>query len=572
MTPARPALAVLESAHAAAAAAGPAAELPALNDFALALASREPARALQLAQRAQELAREHGGDGALARALLAQASARFHLGQHEHALSRALAARVHCEEAGDREAMTTLFAVLGDIHFWMGDHSAALEHHYQCLRLSEETGRRDDEAAALATIGAIYARTGDHDKGVDYALRSLRLLERLGDREGEAAAYCALGDIYERMGAGEKARDYFEKALALFSALGDRRREGRALGRLAAFEIKRGRRDEAEQALRDSLAVAREFGDRATEIQDLIALAGLRGGAGAHEAAITTLGDALALAGEARNRALVAEVHLALAGAHEAAGDAASALRHYHKQDRLRRELSGEEHQARTRVLQVRLELERTAQENLAMHMRNAELQGAARKLESLVQTLNELNEQKNELLDRLRQQTEALDRLSKEDALTGLANRRQLQTVLAQEFARARRFGRSLSVAIADLDHFKRVNDRHSHLSGDEVLRVTARLLREALRQVDVVARYGGEEFVLVLPETPPAQAAVICEKIRETVERHPWGEIHPGLMVTLSIGIAGDLEVAHEEKLLSLADEKLYEAKAAGRNRVIY
>ena len=166
--------------------------------------------------------------------------------------------------------------------------------------------------------------------------------------------------------------------------------------------------------------------------------------------------------------------------------------------------------------------------------------------------------------------QKEILARQSKEDFLTGLFNRRYLELLLSQEFARARRYNLRLSVAMADIDHFKVINDTFSHQVGDEVLRVIARLFSQSIRSFDIIARYGGEEFVLILPETDIDEAIMVCERIRKTVENHDWPSIAQGLSVTISFGLTDDMSRENYEKLLSLADVRLYEAKNGGRNQV--
>jgi diguanylate cyclase (GGDEF)-like protein len=163
------------------------------------------------------------------------------------------------------------------------------------------------------------------------------------------------------------------------------------------------------------------------------------------------------------------------------------------------------------------------------------------------------------------------LERQTYEDALTGLANRRRLDQRLADEFSLARRHDRPLAVAIADLDNFKMVNDRFSHAVGDAALRSLAKLLSSQVRHTDLVARFGGEEFVLVLVETDAEAALRVCEKLRNAVERHEWEAIHPGLTLTLSIGLCADTTLPGHERMLALADRNLYRAKAGGRNRVV-
>jgi diguanylate cyclase (GGDEF)-like protein len=177
---------------------------------------------------------------------------------------------------------------------------------------------------------------------------------------------------------------------------------------------------------------------------------------------------------------------------------------------------------------------------------------------------------EKSALLQQLKEQSDAFERLSKEDALTGLANRRQFDEVLAQEFARARRHRQPLTVVMADIDSFKAVNDRFSHKAGDEVLVVVARLIRESCRGTDLAARYGGEEFGMLLPQTTAEGAEVVCERIRALVASADLSAIAPGLRVTISIGISDWPEAPHPDKLIVAADEQLYAAKRAGRNRV--
>ncbi|HEX8573887.1 MAG TPA: diguanylate cyclase [Allosphingosinicella sp.] len=166
---------------------------------------------------------------------------------------------------------------------------------------------------------------------------------------------------------------------------------------------------------------------------------------------------------------------------------------------------------------------------------------------------------------------TAELRRIATTDPLTGLWNRRHLLERIEAEIGRSRRGGRPLCVAIIDVDHFKRVNDEHGHPAGDEVLRVLAGLLKEAVRSSDVVGRIGGEEFAILMPETDRAQAKLVCERLRDSVARTPV-RLASGtaLTVTLSTGIALLAGGEAPEALISRADSALYGAKADGRNCV--
>lgn len=167
-----------------------------------------------------------------------------------------------------------------------------------------------------------------------------------------------------------------------------------------------------------------------------------------------------------------------------------------------------------------------------------------------------------------LKEAKETVERLARTDALTGLANRRTLHEALQREIARAGRLQESLSVIIADLDHFKSINDRYGHIHGDSVLVHAAAVMATQSRAYDVAARYGGEEFILLLPGTSTKEAAAIAERIRKDVEALQVPECPARL--TLSIGVATWRIGETPEHFVSRADAALYRAKNAGRNRV--
>lgn len=159
-------------------------------------------------------------------------------------------------------------------------------------------------------------------------------------------------------------------------------------------------------------------------------------------------------------------------------------------------------------------------------------------------------------------------------DPLTELANRRHLETALDRQMALARRNHRPLSVVMFDIDHFKRVNDRHGHDMGDTVLMVMARTLSSHVRASDLPARFGGEEFVLVLPETALAEGIAVAEKIRVAVERLSI-PLEDGSQENLRISVSAGVTVLDPsddlQELLSRADQALYRAKETGRNRCV-
>ncbi len=163
----------------------------------------------------------------------------------------------------------------------------------------------------------------------------------------------------------------------------------------------------------------------------------------------------------------------------------------------------------------------------------------------------------------------EELYQLATHDALTELCNRRHFNESLTREVARASRHQRELSLAIVDIDLFKAVNDRHGHVKGDEVLRRIADSIRSHARLEDVAARIGGEEFAILLPETSPATAREICERLRQAVAEIPFQFDAGRQTITISIGIASLHPKDKPGDLLERADQALYQAKNAGRNQ---
>ena len=171
---------------------------------------------------------------------------------------------------------------------------------------------------------------------------------------------------------------------------------------------------------------------------------------------------------------------------------------------------------------------------------------------------------------DEARLKAEAAREMSMTDALTGLLNRYGLQRSLQRNLAETRRYGRTLSCLMIDIDHFKQVNDTYGHGAGDTALMQVGRILTEAVRGSDVVCRYGGEEFLILVPETPLEGALALGEKIRLAASERLFGDGERVFPMTLSAGAAQLREAESGYDMIARADAALYHAKEDGRNRV--
>jgi diguanylate cyclase (GGDEF)-like protein len=169
------------------------------------------------------------------------------------------------------------------------------------------------------------------------------------------------------------------------------------------------------------------------------------------------------------------------------------------------------------------------------------------------------------------RRRAEIAREMSMSDALTGLLNRYGLQRSLQRQLAEARRYGRSLSCLLVDIDFFKSVNDNYGHAAGDTALMQVARVLTEAVRGSDVVCRYGGEEFLVLAPETQLDGAIALGEKIRLAVGARHFGDGAGVFPLTFSIGAAELRATESAHDMIARADEALYHAKESGRDRVV-
>jgi diguanylate cyclase (GGDEF)-like protein len=399
---------------------------------------------------------------------------------------------------------------------------------------------------------------GNRELSTDYLMRALTMVDGM-DAE---ARFCILNNVGDNAvyqvarlraegdpaGAEETLRGALglvDEALGLARAAGHPFRESICLDNYGMLLALAGDFTEAARKIEDSRAIAVIHGYRSLESAALQHQAHVRLMLGDCAAAIEGLRDALDRACEAGEKPMAMEIHRELSDAYEQVGDFAAALEHYRSFHALEREAHNHVAAARARMAVHHFELD-----NARLETDNARLEAELHRVRSVELEAANLSWQ----------------RQASEDALTGLPNRRYVELRLPELAARSG----PLCVAIADVDLFKGVNDRFGHFVGDEVLRQIAAVLRDNVRDEDLVARFGGEEFLIALDGLSPADAQARCELLRAQVAGYPWEQLQSGLAVTISMGLAvvpagGDLPAA-----MTLADQRLYDAKHNGRNRI--
>ena len=477
------------------------------------------------------------------------------LGKLDQALKYFLA-RYHLCEGRNDESEAEALQNLGYIYDYLGNSADALAYHLKSWKVCTACGDRAVETELLNNIGYSYYRLGQYEDALNHYRKGLTLSKP--DSNLYALILDNMALAFEKLGDLQNALTHQQESLTLREAQRDKRGVSYSLDSLGSIHKALGALDRAQGCLEQSLVLKQELGDQKGEAETLLLLGRLLLDREQPARALSLQQRALGAATQSGTQDRLYEAHKALAEAYKREGRLAEALFHFERYSEVKESVINEVSNQTLSSLRVQFETEQAEKEREIYRLKNVELAHANLELQAL-------NDKATNLLAQL-------ERQAKEDALTGLYNRRHADLRLREEFVRARRFEHPLSVALCDIDNFKKINDTFSHHIGDEVLRVVARLFQGHLREVDTAARYGGEEFLLLLPETPVEDAFTVCGDLCRKVAAYPWDTLAHGLRVTLSIGVSNDGRVADHEKLTALADAKLYEAKRGGKNQVRY
>ncbi|QLI81582.1 GGDEF domain-containing protein [Chitinibacter fontanus] len=286
------------------------------------------------------------------------------------------------------------------------------------------------------------------------------------------------------------------------------------------------------------------------QTQCLISLGQLACQQAEHEKAIVHLQQALELAEALENEHLQQQIHRALSSNYEACGDFIRATMHHIGFHNYYLQLQKQNTRDQLDAISTR----RLNQAEIKLQLLRSELE------------VKQLMQQRSLEHERMQQ----LENAAYHDALTGVLNRHALDEQLPLLLQQIRQEKNKLCLIMIDFDHFKQVNDLHSHQIGDEVLKQGSKILLQLTRETDLLARFGGEEFVLVLPRNDASIALRIAERMRQEIARHDWDKVSTGLQVTISLGCAQWQPAMSIDELMAAADQALYQAKHQGRNQV--
>ena len=467
----------------------------------------------------------------------------------------------------------------GNVQSLLGEPALGLVDFLQAQRDYGQAGEAGEAELNLLNIAIAYRRMGEFVEARKYMDQSLTYAEQRHDLRQQMAVEAQLGFLESESSNQPSALRHFAAALALARGIGDREGLGSIfLGQAEAFNLT-GRYVEALAALDQAQTEFAQAADHSN--QDMITLqrAEADAGLGHHAQAIAGYDKAEKLLQSSGNLRYLAELLDARARSQEALGHYAQAVVDLRRTIRVRAALDHNARRYNTTLMSYQFDTARRDQEDRrikeesALQSRQLAAMQRARDWQSLAMLLGSL------LLlglvwQTLRQlrQSRRLHSLAMTDALTGTANRRRIEQVMAAATREARQTGAPLTVIVLDIDHFKRINDLHGHQVGDRVLVRLVAACTDALRGFDCFGRVGGEEFLVILPQTALETGRLVAERLRERVIALELGDIAADLHVTISLGLAQLNDPAEAlEGLLDRADRALYQAKAAGRNRVV-
>jgi diguanylate cyclase (GGDEF)-like protein len=517
----------------------------------------EPAGALAVAIRCYEIARSLPDAALCARARALQGAVSLHRGDLRSALDLVVDAERDAERGDDLVARVEVAALKGQVSFFTGSYAEALSHAERSVQLSDRSGDDDVRIYARRATCLVFGNVGVRD--LEARVRDLlKLTIASGNRWEETISRNDLACYYQDTGDLAAAEREIDRAAGVAATVPPPHNfaMGLVYSTRADIRLLGGRPAEALADAERAIALLTANAEAnpyvlgvtvRAEVQARMALGQLDDAQESGEGALAWLGDRVPQIRSLILSTLATE--LRAAGRIEAAYDALA------RSAELEREAFRELSELQLSLERATLEASAARRESDELAAKNRELAQAHAELVLRTRQLESLQEQLRDQADR--------------DWLTGLHNRRYL----ARELGRPAhdRLAAPLTLAVLDLDHFKSINDGFGHAAGDQVLVRVAGLLLDVLRETDIVVRSGGEEFLVLMPGTDARAGQAACERIRQALEGEAWELIAPGLRVTASVGVAstevpGDLEV-----LVNLADQRLYDAKSAGRNCVV-
>ncbi|BFI95182.1 MAG: GGDEF domain-containing protein [Rhodanobacter sp.] len=499
-------------------------------------------------------------------------------GNHD-ALQSFDAAVLTARRLGDTRVIADALTWRGNQLSLLGDQAKAMIDLLDAQTDYEKIGNAPAPARAnLVNIASLYRRMGEYDDAADYLRQAMAAIGDAEDKQQLLAIYMGQGFLASERGRPADAVAPQQKALDLAREIGPPQNVGAALLAQAESSNQLGQYEKALRQLAEAAKVFQSVSDNSNA--DMLALqtAEAHAGLGQHALAAQEFQVAATALANSGNLRYLAELYAARSKNEEALGRPQAALDDLRRMVATNKELEQKTKAQVTTLMRYRFDTARRDLENRRLADEKALQSQQLASLES-VRTWQQLAILLGGVLMigvtwlgyRQLLKSRRLNRLSLVDPLTGISNRRHIDHLLDVAVANAGRTHGELTVAMLDIDHFKHVNDSHGHPAGDQVLRETARICQDSMRQHDRFGRFGGEEFLVVLPDTDLEHGLMVAERLRAKVADAVFVVGDAKIKITVSLGVSAlRANEAVAGTLVQRADSALYRAKQAGRNRV--
>lgn len=478
----------------------------------------------------------------------------FHIkvGELEQALKWSIAAFKLAEKLAIPSWQRSAASNLGYVYRLLKDYPNALEWFQRAAQLAESTGDHDAQAMALNEIGNVHLLSENTDLALQFKAQALELLSTGSNVVARASCLADMGIALSSRGRLDDAAGYLQQAAEQFQTVNMEREVALCLYNLSMIQVDLDSLQDAETSARKALEISKRLNLSHT----------------------------------------VLDTRKTLALIHQARGSCSAAYEQLSLAIEEQEQLIEEENQERLAEMRAQFETE-TKQQRIEILERDQQIQAISLSRQTLIRNglivglgllvlilallaqryqektrAHALIQSKNQELSNAYRQ---LELTSREDPLTGIANRRELCRRFEEDRHRADRRRESLSLILCDVDHFKTINDTRGHDCGDRVLKELARMLRSGVRRQDTVGRWGGEEFLIILPDTDIHGAILLAEKIRTKIAARGFQCENAPFRVTMTLGASQVRARETMDDAVKRADKALYQGKEAGRNRVV-
>ncbi|MCK5035162.1 MAG: GGDEF domain-containing protein [Candidatus Sabulitectum sp.] len=554
-----------------------------LSKLAVLTGESDQPRSRRIAAAAFELAEELGYRRGKADALFALGDAARIAGEYRLALENYATSLNIFQLLGDPIQQGRCFRRLGDVHFFINNLNLSLKYYLSALKIFENAAEKGGShyirinlGHLMATIGNVLKDSGDLEGALDYYNQCHSIYTQEGFSAGIPGVLYNKGNVFFIQNRMDEALNIYKQALAEAEVNKDYYLVSMALNSIGSVFMAGDNLDSARNFFNQSMIVAEQHDRKRGILAATVKLVELGRLQKNYKTALDLSKDAEQLAGELDDRRGHTDILKERALVYQGMRKYKKAMETILLFEKLRGEILSEKRTRELDILRIRYETEvkehkiellkkeRTIQRRMIL----ASVAGLALAGVSLILVYRNVRF-RTRVNKELADAYSRVEKLSRSDSLTGLANRRAMMRSLSDEQTRSSRTGRRYGLIMADIDDFKRVNDRYGHACGDEVLVEVASRMKKALRSQDFASRWGGEEFLLLLPETSLIGAARVAEKIRESIAATPFlcEKISINMTMTFGVSEGGGVPVDHA---IQQADAAMYRAKRKGKNRV--